>query len=182
MNKVIPGRAYSPNAPIPGGACSPNAPMVGDGGFGETALPVRKKLSHEIPSWVEDGEVYFITINCVPRGHNQLTHPHIAEAIGKSILFYQGASKWWIHLFLLMPDHLHGLISFGSNGSMSRIVTNWKRYLATQCGIQWQRDFFDHRIRNSASLTEKWDYIRNNPVRAGLAQTPEDWPYQWNLW
>lgn len=42
----------------------------------------------------------------------------------------------------------------------------------------WQRGFFDHLLRNSESYTEKWEYVRQNPVRAGLVRHPDDWPYQ----
>lgn len=37
---------------------------------------------------------------------------------------------------------------------------------------------FDHLIRHGESYSEKWEYVRQNPVRAGLVGTPEDWPWQ----
>ena len=42
----------------------------------------------------------------------------------------------------------------------------------------WQREFFDHLLRSSESYSEKWEYVRQNPFRAGLANTAEDWLYQ----
>jgi len=42
----------------------------------------------------------------------------------------------------------------------------------------WQEGFFDHLLRSHDSYSEKWDYVRMNPVRAGLSRTPEAWPYQ----
>ena len=42
----------------------------------------------------------------------------------------------------------------------------------------WQRGFFDHLIRNTESYAQKWDYVRENPIRAGLVSTTEDWPFQ----
>jgi hypothetical protein len=42
----------------------------------------------------------------------------------------------------------------------------------------WQQGFFDHVVRNSESYSEKWEYVRQNPVRAGLCLRPEDWPWQ----
>ncbi len=62
---------------------------------------------------------------------------------------------------------------------MQRIISDWKRYTARHVSIHWQRDFFDHRIRNEASLAEKWNYIVQNPVRAGLVTSAEEWPYVW---
>ncbi len=41
----------------------------------------------------------------------------------------------------------------------------------------WQEGFFDHLIRNPESYEEKWSYVRENPVRAGLVDSAERWPY-----
>jgi hypothetical protein len=42
----------------------------------------------------------------------------------------------------------------------------------------WQKGFFDHINRHSESYSKKWDYVRQNPVRAGLAENSEEWPWQ----
>ena len=84
-----------------------------------------------------------------------------------------------MHFMLLMPDHLHALVSFPTSKDMKVVLTEWKKYVARDSRISWQRDFFDHRLRNDESLREKEDYIRMNPVRAGLVNRPEDWPHIW---
>jgi len=43
--------------------------------------------------------------------------------------------------------------------------------------IHWQRDFFDHRLRHDESEAEKFEYIRRNPLRAGLSRAEDEWPY-----
>ncbi|MGI9172622.1 MAG: transposase [Chthoniobacterales bacterium] len=43
--------------------------------------------------------------------------------------------------------------------------------------VIWQRGFFDHLLRNSESYSQKWNYVEQNPVRAGLVENAEDWPY-----
>ncbi len=45
----------------------------------------------------------------------------------------------------------------------------------------WQPEFFDHLIRSDESYDQKWDYVRNNPVRAGLAGQAEDWRFAGEL-
>jgi len=62
---------------------------------------------------------------------------------------------------------------------MKRTITAWKRFTAKNFNISWQRDFFDHRLRNNESLEEKALYIRRNPERANLISSYEDWPYVW---
>ncbi len=93
--------------------------------------------------------------------------------------FYQQKQRWHVHLLLLMPDHIHALISFPQAQNMETVMRAWKHYLAKENDIRWLRDFFDHRIRQDESLEEKAAYIRNNPVRGGLIKTPEEWSYVW---
>jgi putative transposase len=64
---------------------------------------------------------------------------------------------------------------------MTKVMANWKRYTASHAGIRWQRDFFDHRLRNDESFDEKAAYILQNPVRARLVARVQDWPYQLQL-
>ena len=137
----------------------------------------RKVLPHEIPSWVPSGSNYFITICCDPSGKNQLCHKDTADSLLATVDHYQQLQKWWVHLFLLMPDHLHAIISFSKEEGMRKTVGQWKRYASGSFGIQWQRGFFDHRLRSDESFDEKAFYIRQNPVRAGLVADSKDWTY-----
>jgi REP element-mobilizing transposase RayT len=79
---------------------------------------------------------------------------------------------------MAMPDHLHGIVVFPEHFHLRKQISDWKRWMATQHGIQWQDGFFDHRLRTIESATEKGDYIRMNPVQAGLVGAPETWPYR----
>jgi hypothetical protein len=86
-----------------------------------------------------------------------------------------------VELALVMPDHLHALISFRwdpGNGMMN-LIRAWKRHTSRHCGIAWQRDYFDHRIRNEEDHQSTWFYIRENPVRASLVASYEEWPHVW---
>ncbi|MCP5551666.1 MAG: IS200/IS605 family transposase [Akkermansiaceae bacterium] len=76
-----------------------------------------------------------------------------------------------------MPDHVHGFFRFDADRGMKGAIADWKRWTARQAGIVWQKGFFDHRLRSMDSLMEKRSYILLNPVRAGLAAEPDDWPY-----
>lgn len=145
-------------------------------------MPERKTLPHETPSWVLDGSEYFITICTYPRVKNQLCHAEIAEQIRSAFWFYQNRGDLWVHLLLLMPDHLHAILSFNREPGMQTSIKEFKKYTAKRLGIIWQRDFFDHRLRAGESITEKARYIRMNPVRAGLIETPDEWPHVWGNW
>jgi len=141
----------------------------------------RKRLPHWIPSWINPNEeVYFITVNCSPPGRNQLAHPGIASAIFDTVQFRNEKFIWFTSVLLLMPDHLHAIMSFPPyKQTIKDRIANWKRWLATHHRIVWQEDFFEHRLRSEQARVEKADYIINNPVRAGFVTNPEDWPFVW---
>jgi len=83
-----------------------------------------------------------------------------------------------------MPDHIHLFAGFGPE---SITLSAWMKSLknaiskslknATFNGPHWQKGFFDHVIRSQEFYDQKWVYVRDNPVRAGLVQSAEDWPY-----
>ena len=76
-----------------------------------------------------------------------------------------------------MPDHLHMLISIAADTDLSNLIRDFKRITAKTAQIHWQRNFFDHRLRNDESECEKADYILQNPIRAGLITDDQHWSY-----
>ena len=83
-----------------------------------------------------------------------------------------------------MPDHVHLFVRGGPDFVLSRWITSLKQVLAKAAPLEargakpWQESFFDHKLRSDESMGEKWNYIRENPVRAGLVSAAEAWPYQ----
>ena len=136
-----------------------------------------KKLYHIIPSWVKPGSTYHIRIRCHPNNSTPLINPKIGPELLNSVEYYQSNGKWHCRLFMLMPDHLHALIAFPQSKPFAEVVGDWKRFHSRNGKIQWQGNFFDHRIRNERELEEKAWYIRMNPVVKGLCEKPGDWPW-----
>jgi REP element-mobilizing transposase RayT len=139
----------------------------------------RKTLPHTIPSWINPNqEIYFVTINCQERGRNQLALKEVSERLFETVRHRQESCLWWPYLFLLMPDHLHALFSFPPSGKrMQGVISKWKEWTAKDSGLIWQRDFFEHRLRQGESRRKKAEYILQNPVRKNLVAKPEDWPF-----
>ena len=147
-----------------------------------------QRLHHTVPRWVEPGALFHIRI-ALDREKEQrpLTGPALAQGRhGESVLrrtifdsakLYETKARWHITLFLLMPDHLHALLSFARNESMSEVIRDWKRFHARMNYVIWQEGYFDHRLRadeRGTQLSAKMDYIRQNPVAAGLCAKSED--------
>ena len=118
-------------------------------------LPVRKKLPHTIPQWVAEGSWFFITIKCVPPGKNQLCRADTGDAVLAAMKHNHEKLVWQCRLCLLMPDHLHAILAFPREPGMGMVIKNWKKYVAGKHGVDWQRDFFDHRLRDHHELDEK---------------------------
>ncbi len=80
----------------------------------------------------------------------------------------------WIDSYVLMPDHAHLIVTVSDKATLSRWVKAFKAFVGNR-EFQWQESFFDHVLRSDESRSEKWEYIRMNPVRAGLVEHPDDW-------
>ena len=141
---------------------------------------VRKPLPHDVPLWIDSSrEDYFITICCEERGRNHFANSEIGFPLLETIKYRHSRGIWYAHIALVMPDHVHLVLAFPDiDKSLKTIVSKWKEWTAKTLGIEWQRDFFEHRLRKGESFREKADYVLANPVRAGLVQTAEDWPYR----
>lgn len=141
--------------------------------------PSRVNLGHsDVPPALlaEASPVFFVTVCAKNRTGNPLL-PN-ASAILESIRLRHQNRTWFVHLALVMPDHVHLLVSFPPSVRMDREIGHWKRWLAVSHGISWQRNFFDHRIRNDTEFAEKWQYILMNPVNKSLVEAHGNWPHR----
>ena len=143
----------------------------------QSTRPFRKHLDHTTHFDARFGATFFVTICCQRRGLNQLCRGTTASVVFESARRYHASGRWYLRLLVLMPDHLHMLVAIEGDASLSGIVRDFKRATARFARVDWQRNFFDHRIRQEESLSEKEDYIRANPVRAGFIQPGQNWPY-----
>ena len=126
-----------------------------------------------------DPPLYFVTFNADQR-RKLLANAGVQNAL---IQFAYEGQKRGIGLgrYVIMPDHIHLFVRGNLDFSLRQWVRMLKRALSkaiTSAPPHWQEGFFDHLIRHSESYAEKWEYVLQNPVRAGLVQNAEDWPWQ----
>ncbi|PYJ40367.1 MAG: hypothetical protein DME86_12375 [Verrucomicrobia bacterium] len=135
-----------------------------------------------IPIWLsyDQAVVYFITF-CVQARIPVLANDK-AFAVLRDIAGRPGI--WRIIAAVVMPDHVHLLGAPAERdapvGALSATVKRAIRR-SLQATWQWQPGCFDRLLRSDESADEKWNYIRDDPVRAGLVNHWSDWPYQIGL-
>jgi putative transposase len=140
---------------------------------------VRRFLPHGLPFERQAASTYLLTVCTQPRGLDQLCRVDVANLVRSSLEFHDGRATWRLHACVLMPDHLHFIAAVPVETGLAHTVAYWKRFVARQAGVDWQRDFFEHRLRRHDHFDAKVEYLRMNPVRAGLVATPDQWPYFW---
>jgi putative transposase len=103
-----------------------------------------------------------------------------AELLVDVFLRYREQGKYLLHEFVVMPDHFHALITPAAEISLERAVQFIKGGFSFRLKSSlpvWLASFTNHRIRDDEDFERHREYIRMNPVRAGLAQTVEGYPY-----
>jgi REP element-mobilizing transposase RayT len=136
--------------------------------------------------WV-DRPVYFIAVCTAKR------RAVLASADAAAVLFHEWQSArerhgWLVGRYVIMPDHVHFFCAetaAGAQRPLARFMGKWNEWTAKgicqALGLSapfWQEQFFDHVLRSDESYAEKWAYVRDNPVRAGLTATWEKWSWQ----
>lgn len=97
---------------------------------------------------------------------------------------YMKAGKFKIHDFVVMPDHVHVLLSLGPEISIEKAVQmmkgNFSYRAKKEFGFKsdiWQKGFLEVQILTADSFIHHQNYIDENPVRGGLARSAIEYPY-----
>ena len=129
--------------------------------------------------------LYFITV-CVHRRRPLLNLPGVHAVLREEWMSWRERHGWAVGRYVVMPDHVHFFTMPLLEGrkTLGLVLGKWKewtakRILGSRRGDSplWQAEFFDHVLRSTESFREKWAYVRENPVRAGLVDDADKWPY-----
>jgi putative transposase len=129
------------------------------------------------------GSSYFVTTKCW-EGRSAFQVTEIAEILLSTLLHYRDSGAYLLHEFVIMPDHLHLMLTPGLQTSLEKAVQLIKggsshRIHKVRGGKMeiWQVGFHDWTIRDLEDWKAKANYIQMNPVKARLCERPEDWAY-----
>jgi putative transposase len=155
------------------------------GGTGVPPVHCFQNTRRNLPHMQEPGRVYFLTWRCRPG--IGLSPPE--RTIVLDALNHWDDVKWKIFTAVVMPDHVHVMAQplphpEGGIYHLAEILHSVKSFTSHKItdsrgmkGSLWQDERYDRIVRDEAEFLEKWSYIRNNPVKAGLADRPEN--YAW---
>jgi putative transposase len=119
----------------------------------------------------------FLTV-CTEQRERWLAQASVQRALHD--IWRNTATAWLVSDYLLMPDHLHLFCAPRDlEFSMERWLGFWKdRFAKVHLDAgKFQAGGFHHRLRDGGSYAQKWQYVRENPVRQGLVKEAGDWPY-----
>ena len=144
-------------------------------------LPADKQAAArrtEIASWLDAGYG-----SCV------LAEPEVGSMVQESLLFFDG-HRYELFAWVVMPNHVHVLFQPTQGWTVAKIVASWKKFTARNiCDFRrlpwnavvgepeevWHREYWDRFIRDERHFGNVVEYICQNPVKAGLVDSPEKW-------
>jgi len=126
----------------------------------------------------QTGQLHFITFSCYRRAA-LLNTPEARAAFEDSL---ERVRKWYglfVTGYVVMPEHVHLLMSEPERASLSIALQMLKQIVARKVGAEggplWQRRYYDLNIWSERKRIEKLRYMHRNPVERGFVEKPEDW-------
>ncbi len=128
-------------------------------------------FSERVESWLDAGS-----------GSCALAVPENAKITADALLYFDEA-RYWLDEWVIMPNHVHVLVTPGEGHSLASILHSWKSFTGTeinkrshQIGRQfWQHESYDHIVRSENQLAHFRRYIRENPEKANVGVTQASW-------
>jgi REP element-mobilizing transposase RayT len=145
----------------------------------------RKHPVHQLVSEVHNRPIIVFLTACTKNRKSILASDEVHQLLHRA---WPMAGEWMVGRYIIMPDHVHLFCAPGEfpPSPLLRWVNFWKsqsarRWLRLEDTPIWQRHFGDTQLRRGENYDAKWDYVVENPVRAGLVARSEDWPFQGEL-
>jgi REP element-mobilizing transposase RayT len=153
----------------------------------QALLKGKYKYRRRLPHYQKNDRAVFVSFCC---GCLDFL-PEAVRDIVLSHCLHDRGTKGVIHAVVVMPDHVHLLLSplRDSNGNLYSLVEILQGIKSSSAhslnrtlgrsGPVWEEESLDHVLRSEESLAEKLEYIRQNPVQRGLVSRPEDYRWLW---
>jgi putative transposase len=144
------------------------------------AIPRRNASAEDI---LRPARTFFITTR-TDAGRQLLQSERNAGLLIDVLRSLVSEKAFELHDFVIMPDHVHLLITVGTGMTVEKAMQLVKGRFSYRLkkefgdlGEVWQRGFSELHVLNSQSFTQHRTYIAMNPVKAGLAMAPGEYPF-----
>lgn len=139
---------------------------------------------HASPNNMKEGwRTFFVTTSTFGK-RRLLQSERMARLLIEVFYQYRAQGKFLLHDFVIMPDHVHLLISVNGDLSIEKAVQFIKGGFSFRAGKEfgiktgvWQRGFSEARVYSEEAFQARRRYIHQNPVDAGLAVAAAEYPY-----
>lgn len=122
-----------------------------------------KRFTYRIETWLDSG-----------MGSCLLAQRNFSEIVADA-LFYFESKHYAIGEWVIMPNHVHAIVTPKTEFELSSILHSWKPFTATRInqltgktGSLWQEESYNQILRNECHQWKVEEYIRNNPIKAGI--------------
>ncbi|MGH3426320.1 MAG: REP-associated tyrosine transposase [Candidatus Dormibacteraceae bacterium] len=124
----------------------------------------------------ETGDLHFITFSCYRR--QQFLDAPARNLFEQALERARRNYSFSVSAYVVMPEHVHLLVSEPERDLLSTAIKAIKLSVARRYGGRfWQDRYYDFNVWSRKKHEEKIRYIHCNPVRRGLVDRPEDWPW-----
>ena len=162
-----------------------HSPFVAQGSSPEPGPPRRPPAVAPRPQfrrYLEENRAYLATTNTEAR-QPLFLDPRLCSIVIENLAFYRDRGDFSLHAYVIMPDHLH-LVITPRRVELPDVMRNVKSYCAKGIreatgvlGRVWQSRFHDMAIRSEIQYRQAIEYVHQNPERAGLVQSDEEYEY-----
>ena len=128
-------------------------------------------------------KTYFVTASAY-MDQNPFQRTETADLLLATLFRYRDAGEFSLHEFVVMPNHIHLLLSVDDGHAIGRAVQMVKGGFSHAMGLAglklkavWQPSYYEHRVRDAAEYARMRNYIHQNPVRRHLAERATEYPY-----
>jgi REP element-mobilizing transposase RayT len=114
-------------------------------------------------------------------GACRLKNPTIAEEVANTLRHFDD-QRYRLFAWCVMPNHVHVVVRLLPGQELAKVIHSWKSFTAKRAnailglhGTFWQREYYDHLIRNESEFERAVQYVADNPIKANL----KDWKWVW---
>jgi putative transposase len=125
-------------------------------------------------------QLHYITFSCYRR-RPRLNTPEVRRLFLRQLEIARRRFAMCVYGCVVMPEHVHLLVNEPEGRPLSTVIQSLKQTVARMLGFEdphfWQRRYYDFNVWSERKRVEKLRYIHRNPVKRGLVEKPEDWPW-----